>query len=488
MPTGDATVIDLGTVRYDRDDTRRRGPAGPPPGTRWGRVSAWPLGLVVAALLVLPMAGAAAPPVGQVERLWSVPIPGPESNTPVAVDDRHLYLAVVDESSGDRNWTLTAYGLGDGRPRWQVPLGVVNSPWLWPAGPTLVVSASGRDGSQATTGYDGATGKPRWVRPWLLRVPVSDDLVLMMGRTFPPERPDDPLGAGMELIPVDPRTGRDAAVTFRVGTDDHLDVRRGSADLFTLARDGTLTRYDLATGRVAATVATPHRERDADASQNGLRVDDGAVLVMARGGATPPAVSAYDADTLMHRWDAPVPAVSAEPCGPVVCVTSRSGGTPVLYGLDPVTGATRWTLPCDGDASVMDCEGPYVRTLPGDRLWVGHRAVASRGEAWERTVGRVVDAATGRVLATARGWGLESEPQGPGLLLSGLEFARDADRQLGDEAEASPVRTWWAHAEADLSGLRVLGTTGAARCRPAWSYLVCETDREVAVWRVAETP
>src|SRR5690606_12601788 len=166
MPTGDATVIDLGTVRYDRDDTRRRGPAGPPPGTRWGRVSAWPLGLVVAALLVLPMAGAAAPPVPQVERLWSVPIPGPESNTPVAVDDRHLYLAVVDESSGDRNWTLTAYGLGDGRPRWQVPLGVVNSPWLWPAGPTLVVSASGRDGSQATTGYDRATGKPRWVRPW----------------------------------------------------------------------------------------------------------------------------------------------------------------------------------------------------------------------------------------------------------------------------------------------------------------------------------
>ena len=420
MPERDASTIDLGTYRYDQDHAAGGEAAAPTPGHGARRAAVRRWGLPAAVLLVLPLAGAATPPEPALELLWSVPAANPVGDSQVvfAVDDDHLYLATAEEDAGDREWTLAGYGLADGRMRWRAPLSGSNIPSLWPVGPTLVVHTSGRDGSPATAGYEPATGQQRWTRPEGVFRADGHDLMLLMGRTFPAPNPDEPYGDEMELIPVDPRTGRDAGGTLRIGAHDSLVVSArpgGGVDLFTLARDGVVTRYDVTTGEAVATVDTPHRERDAEGSQNQLSVGDGLLLVGARGGDAPPAVSAYDAGTLAHRWDAPIAADLPRSCGPVVCVNSRSGDTEVLHGLDPATGAVRWSVPCTlAGAPGLECQRLAAQPLPGDRLWV---EIEPSGEGREPTTARVVDAASGRPLSATTRWELPFPWQGPGLLL-----------------------------------------------------------------------
>jgi outer membrane protein assembly factor BamB len=498
-------TIDLGVLERERPDDRRQ-PGHWAGWWRWRRtpVRRWGQG-ALAVLLSLPLAAATPlPPPGLVP-VWThamlslsgtAPLPRPVPDGP------HLY-AVAPTAAGP---ALVAYRLADGSVAWRAPVAGDVAAVRVAAGVPVVTTA----GPHATA-YDPATGRVLWRRAGVPWQEVGGSLLVV----------GEPTGDPFRLVTaVDPATGRAlwrrAGVPWReVGgsllvvavpagsghlrvvtavdprTGDALGVVTGQADpavspwqapdgslhLFTLNRDGGLARHPMAGGPVRS-VDTAHEQRQGEPRDDSLGVVDDLVVVTDRTGPLR-AVAAYDPVTLRHRWTLPG-GYGASPCGPVVCVRvvdPDAGPYPSVRGVDPRSGATRWSASCaDADLSGGSCT-MSVRGLGQGRLWM-EMVVPDRYTQGSRVTSWVADATTGEPLTDGLAWSLRERHGGSALLLS------QGDRERAPGTPARPRRWWWARAGAGPE-VEVLGSVDATTCVPHDPYLVCWTDREgVTVWRI----
>lgn len=470
MATTPAT-IDLGTYSF------QTGPEPvPEPERSWaswaGLRRLLPVGLL--AVLLWPLAGAAAPAPPPLVPLWTAP-DGSLSNDQVAVSGAHLY-AVARTGGGP---ALTAYRLADGSVSWQVPLGVPDGP-AWPSGPDRiavgladgVLVVQGFIGSGPVAVYDPVTADLRWAGEGYLD-PFGAGLAELYHQA------GDQLDSSMEIRELD----SGAVVMSFEGTTEQFARQvapDGTVALVGLAPDGQLASYDVASGTVRQRTSTPHQEELRAVRQNFVEIVGDLVLVHDDGGITAE-VAAYDLATLEPLWT--IEARSAGACGPVLCVhTGDLNGRPVeLHGVDPVTGAPRWTMDC-ADAGVSgQCYLHQWRLTPGDRLVVQPHPTDPRpGDPFLHVI---VDAATGRPVAGPTTW--EIVPgDGPGLLLRRGEGVPSSGTEYWREEDITPHRVWWARSDRDLRRVELLGVAEADWCTPHMPYLVCHTAGEpFQVWR-----
>jgi hypothetical protein len=353
----------------------------------------------------------------------------------------------------------------------------------------VVVSTSGPAADHtATIGVDRDTGTLRWTRPESAHHTLGDH-VLLMGDAGTADH-DDPR---MQLIIIDPATGQDkgtiAVEAWELVGIDVVDGQDSGGDRFlvTLSRDGTLTRHHVGTG-TTTTVDTPHAEREENVGQNLLAVQGDLLLVGARGGDEPAVLAAYDAGTLTHRWDVPH-ATTFAACGALVCVGTSEHDewrADTVHAVDPVTGATRWTRSCEGTGAAERCYGPSVQLIDDDRIWLSERTAepllpGGPPPAPEEATSWIADADTGEALTGTVDWRPHGTFDGTHLL-SRPEPLPDS---TPDQRQADWHRTWWAHADADLTGVRVLGVTQTRFCRVHSPHLICETsDNQLTIWSI----
>lgn len=479
-------TIDLGTFRYDPDDAGERVPGAP----RWRprRNTLRRVGPVLVALLALPLAGGAPAPPAPLQSQWSVPIDGQAGPFSWHVDDEHLYVATTDRTRDghDSVGAVTAYRPANGQLRWRLPLQTHNPPRVQLVGDTVVVSTSGPSADHtATIAVDRDTGTPRWTRPESAHHTLGDHVLLVDDAGM---ADDDE--SRMRLTIIDAATGQDEgtiAVEWRaVGVVEGQDAA-GDSFLATLSRDGTLTRHHIGTG-TTTTVDTPHAEREENVGQNWLAAQDDLLLVGARGGDEPAVLAAYDAGTLTHRWDHPH-GVTATPCGTLMCVSVSEDDVfraDTVHAVDPATGATRWSRSCEGTGAAERCYGPSVQPIDDDRIWLSERTAepllpGGPPPAPEEATSWIADADTGEALTGTVDWRPHGTFEGTHLLARPEPLPDPPP----DQQQAGRHRTWWAHAGADLTEVRVLGVTQTRLCRVRQPHLICESgDDELTVWRM----
>jgi outer membrane protein assembly factor BamB len=246
----------------------------------------------------------------------------------------------------------------------------------------------------------------------------------------------------------------------------------GTYTFYTVSDDGVLSRSQIASDGVVDTVQTPH-----DVVGFSVLVFDGIVFFYAFDDSGAQLV-AYDAATLTPRWTVPG-GTQAFPCGLVVCVTVEDPAEQELArvtGVDPATGAIRWSLPCP-EVTIDDLCLAYGQPLaPGDLLWVVLGSLRN-DDSWSG----VVDVWTGQGQVGPSDWSLAGQLDDTTLLLSREEYAGQEDL---------PDRLWWARSRADLSRLEILGTVEASWCSAdSYPVLVCwDTNgpERVSVWRILE--
>lgn len=446
-------VIDLGVYAPG-------GGTEPAPDAPWltrSRLARWwrPVAAALAAVVVLPLAGASPAPASPLALLWTVP-GGPYRDLNVAVGGTDLYaISRIDGGS-----TLTAYRAEDGAVKWSAPL--ADSHGTAPFEVTVVdglplVYTFDRVGH--TAAYDPDTAQLRWTSQGYPDY-VGGGVV---GFLIPVLEGEELLGTSIELR--DTSSGAVALeVDGRAQSLGYGSTAGGKVLAFGLDHDGWLSSYDMATGTVLRRVPTGFSVRPGAVRSTGVSVAHGSVIVSGEIGVDD-VVAAYDAATLEQMWriGAETPVWS---CGPVVCV---GGVAEPLRGVAPETGAPRWTMSC-ADAGVPgECFLHPSELGPGDRLQLTVQPMDTR-PADLRYV--IVDAVTGRPVTGHTGWEASMPGDGPGLLLS-----------RGEGAE--PHRVWWARSGPDLDRIEVLGAIEADRCGQHHPYLVCHTaDGAVEVWRV----
>lgn len=460
-------LIDLGLDRGEPE------PA-PKPAVRWRRQwsvrTRW-LAAVATALLAFSLGGAAALTGRTLERVWSLPIAGGEGPPfgKFTTHDDRLYLLGPGR--------LTAYHLADGRVDWETELDITDEfASISAVADTLLVNGTD-GGAEVVTAYDPGSGELSWRNQGSLWVRGDDWLLLH--RAEP--------GGRTGLVSIEPDTGR---VVGRAGGDAAVDVGiwhplwrapDGARHLFDLQRDGELVRYNLSTG-AARHVQTPHVEREPDSWQNQLRLEDGLLTVTESGGERSGLLAGYDPATLTHVWTVPRGSYTT-PCGEFVCVNVNElgAGTPYEYvrAVDPLTGASRWTLRCpDAGDNNEQCARISVHQLQSSsQVWVTEDWLT--GEDTERYRSWIADAATGAPLTAPTDWSFQSQLDDGTLLLTRGEEGAAAP---GEAAE--PPRTWWGRSDADLDRIEVLGAVTADICLPHLPYLVCGTEGgSTAIWR-----
>lgn len=472
-------VIDLGLDRGEPE---------PPPGPavrrrrRWSARARW--GAAAATVLLASSLGGAAVPTGRsLERAWSLPNAGGEDLPfgTFAVRDDRLYLLARGR--------LTAYHLADGRVDWEIELDIADEyASIWPIADVLLVTDM--TAAEVVTAYDQDSGELRWRQPGGA-VQQGDDR-LMLNRTG---SGSSRRGSGMELIDIDPGTGKAIGSGVWLDSDSGIETPSweapdGARYLFDLNRDGELTRFDLATGAAVQRVQTPHVEREPDTWYNQLVVQNGLLMVSVSGGETPESLAAYDPGTLTHLWTVSGGLYST-PCGELVCVFVEEPGSGTPYehirAVDPVTGASPWTLRCPvfGQTS-EECSYMSIYQLrPSSRLLVTGNW--STGEDTERPRTWIVDAATGTSLTAPIDWDFHGQLDDGTLLLTRQEQEARAIRVDDSIDTAEPPRTWWGRSDVDLGGIEVLGAVTADICLPSVPYLVCWTeDASTAVWLLGD--
>ncbi|MEV7623055.1 PQQ-binding-like beta-propeller repeat protein [Actinoplanes sp. NPDC089786] len=343
-----------------------------------------PAGLVVAAVLLLALGGAAPAATTMWRSIGSIPLATEGTFTPAG--DRIVTLADTDQAR-----VLTAWQQDPPRRLWTASLPASEPPdgvvltagnWLFAEGDTLMVPQS----DYSTVAVDLRSGQTRYTlrnrvepalpgvglirrtifRPGAANDPGSDaDGMLHIGddgRPYhePPQRTEVSgidLGTGRALwrLPV-----RGAAVTRMVG-----------ASLLVVS-DDRLQEVDATTGRVL-------REQE---SAGGGWVDIVGGLAVVFGART---TTAYDLATLTPRWHTPTGPLSdtatGARCDGVVCRRSETGAEVI----DPATGATRWRT------------GREASLRPQGSSLIEYDSVSQRPL-------RVVDAASGRPAADLRSW------------------------------------------------------------------------------------
>lgn len=489
----ESTIIDLGVLDRDEPDgrpwsgaaLRRRWAQWRDRWTRrWRRVPVRRYGqALLAALLCLAFATAAAPSAPRLAQVWTDPslsLSGVAEAPRPVVDGQHLY-AVTPTAAGP---ALTAYRLEDGSRAWQVRPDVAGEVTdLVVAAGVPVLATSG----PRVTGYDPATGGVRWHRIGTPRRAVDGHLLVAARITG---------GQGERTVAVDPRTGEvsgavvlpDRPVTAPWRAPD------GTLHMFALTDDGTLTRHPMAGTATSATIRTQHRVGTGE-PQASIRVVDGVVMLSDRTDAGPQ-LAAYDAASLRPRFTVPG-GYGPMPCGPVVCVRVSATSEPYgsVWGVDPGSGAVRWSASCaDADLGGGPCT-LTVQELGRDRLWM-EVIQADRYTHGSLATSWIAEARTGAPVTAPGQWSLQQRYHGSELLL------RQSARDRAPGVPTRPSQVWWATADpaadstadsaadstADAMGgseVDILGAVSATTCAPHHPYLVCWTENEgITVWRI----
>ncbi len=490
------TTIDLGAVR--RDPAGRGEGALPARPWRPRPLLVRSAALALVGLLAMTVAGAAVPVPAPLAPLWRIE-PGDQQGAlphlwQTAVDDQRMYLgtAQMRGSLPTGSGTLTAYRLADGRVEWQVSLETFQAPRPQLANGTLVVATGGGIDGGVISGYDPVTGEQRWTRPDAMGAEQLGDLLLVTTDFSPPE-PDDPHVGSRDVVAIDPATGQElsGSVTLTLGAEvASWSDPDGVVNLFTLGQDGMLTRHDLATGEQ---ISVPYGGWERGLWTGVSVVHQTVVVTVDIPDEFAVVVTAHDPATLAQRWHARR-ADTAVSCGPWVCLrTDGANGTPVLRAVDPFTGDPQWEL--SPHVLAGDHHAPHVVDLDHDgRLWVsrqpppaddrirGPRVSYAPGASGPAELSRMVDADSGQPLTPPVEWQLQARA-GSQLLLSQSEPV-EVDLDLPPQGEVA-TRTWCAHADIELTEVRVLGSTEADYCLPHPPYLLCETEDEgLTIWRI----
>lgn len=449
------TLIDLGVYSREHGPEPLLAPERPVPlpaarSWRW-----WPV--VLATLLLWPLAGAAAAPVPPLTLLWTEP-EGARSSSEIAVGDTDLY-AVTAAADGP---ALTAFRLADGSVRWEVPLVTPGGP-EWPSG-TQDMGVRLINGMlfvlsyqlpETVAAYDPATAQLRWTGEGFPE-PIGPDRVVLSAvwRDSPGVRSEiRELDTGAVVASFDHTAGQFA---YQVSPD-------APARVVGLSRDGALTSYDPFSGAVLRRVETPYEEVLDAGYQNGVSISDDLVLVT--GYADGLDLVAFDLATLTPLWTIP-DGMGATPCAPVLCVaTVRPDGLPgELRGVDPVTGTVQWSMSC-ADGGTEQCFLAVREPWSDGRVLVEDWALDGSGQG---TGFWVIDTVTGRPLVEPGQWRFVAS-SGESLLLS---------RGEGE--------LWLAWADPELERIEVLGSVEADWCTPYGSHLVCNTGGQpFQVWRLS---
>jgi len=378
-------LIDLGEAwtAAARDDAPRAT-------RRWG----WPLAVALA--LALVPAGSAAP-ARELVGVLTVPLGAADT---FAVSDDGLYV-----SSGTR---LTGYRLDDRGVRWRIAMPFRPQALLVAGTVLLAQTSTDADGEPRTLAVDTLTGQSLWTDQNLVdRVLPGPGLAVTY--TFSARGP-----VGLHTVQL--RTGR----TVWHGPDPigtrtvfDLDGAGDGTGLLTFwvpdgaagNGAGTVQVMAEATGRIIASGPLPPLA-DGDRAGSGqvpapagswLTVAFGRLLV-ARYTGYGTEVTAYRLNTLARDWQATVSSTvyTAADCDSVLCLYGKDE----MDGLDPSSGATRWS----------SREWTRAYPLPGNRLLLSGTA--------RNAALRVVDAVTLRPLADLTPWTPVGGQTGPAPVLS----------------------------------------------------------------------
>ncbi|MFF5171059.1 PQQ-binding-like beta-propeller repeat protein [Micromonospora sp. NPDC000089] len=426
------TVIELGELRDE---------AGPEPPRRAPRPIGRPArAALVLVLALLALAGAAAPVRREV---FAVAAP---SGSAAFLSAGRLFVTEPAGPSAGRAARLSAYavpaaGRGPLTPLWQAPI-----PFATPYGEVgvrdgvvLFVGGADAEGPYRTYAFDLATGERRWEEDGA-GFDVPGGLLISEG--------EEPASRTLRFVEL--ATGRvrwtlpvPGPVGYRAGPD-------GVDRIVTTPPGGPTLVYDARTGaRLTAARIDPAA---LPGELWGQPVGD--LLLLSQENAT--RLTAYGLDRLDRRWEARVGRVwYVSGCGPVLCAYLQPGG---MRGLDPATGAVRWS------------SATWTGTLleRGGRLLVADEP----GSGAEQRVA-YLDAATGRVLAEPGRWWLVSR--------------RPTDRRLVAVRRADDGRAVVAELDVAAARARVLdvlsGVAGA--CVADGDLLACRrSDAGYGVWRL----
>jgi hypothetical protein len=446
-------VIDLGLVGA--------GPSGVDEEVRRYRPPPWFAALVVAVLAVggLTASGSRRPAAGAAFAVEHV-------SGPIRLTGDTLYTMV----GGGRDVMLNAYRLDSGSLWWQYRPAARAVVWTEQPSTDVVLLAPAACVSLdtfQTVGVDARTGRFRW------RVAGTPVLTVSGSGLVLVKRPVDgcaETGLGVDPSPsasfvwsaVDVASGAvvwSLAVaggsTLSVGHDESGAGRWLAVEAF-----GSITVYDLATGKVSAVLplAEPARVRLLAAGSQAL------LLRRVRGVFS---MTSYDAAHLSPQWTIEIPrpvtigladlgVFTSTECGPVVCLGSLAHTT----GLDPRTGAQQWRV-----------NGHLVRA--GAATGIFRRPVPTGGQ--PELV--VHDLTTGAQRLVLSGWDLV-----------GAGAARRTEAAVV-VASTTGRQTWvWS---VDLSGgrLRPIGAVPRqelSQCAALARYLACESrDGNLRAWRLA---
>ncbi|MGC4896481.1 PQQ-binding-like beta-propeller repeat protein [Micromonospora sp. DT31] len=413
------TLIDLGELRDE--------PA--PEASRPPRSVGRPFRILLALVVMLATLTAGAPPA----RPRVSTLPG-GLGAAVFISGDGVFVVRLLGPSADATREIVAYRAD--RERWRRRLpgpGTVVSVWEY-AGRVLVLRQTGDDQAWDTVAYDAGTGAPAWRQPGAA-ISVGEALLIqpVAGAARQPVRRVDPVDG--RTLWTAPTTGELQFGSGSAGLDRLLLTAEAGRAVVLDVHDGTrLAARDLRLGGPLG------RRR--------VVVADGLLLEF---GALTGVVNAYDLTTLRPRWTVTLPSVGyVDPCGALLCAVRQSGG---MWGLDPATGAVRW--------SVARWSG--VVTAGAGRLLVG-ATDAGGGLA-------VLDAADGRVVADLGQWSVI-----PGYEVGGPLFVT---RSLSGGRLLL--------AEADTSGdpPRPRDVFSGSDCESGTTLLACRNrDADVELWRL----
>jgi outer membrane protein assembly factor BamB len=340
-------------------------------------------GLILAALLVLALGGAAPPGSLVWHYLGTVPAPaGPES--PFQLDGDRAYT-VAGSGTGR---VVTAWAL-DGPPRklWAVPFPArVVGPDQVTFGDVRVRRAGDvvllADGP-ATTAVDARTGAVRWRSPIPVQALAGDRIGLVQEPEFRAGTLYDqdsgapgPLyfSAAGEPHNEAPVRTTIRGVDLRTGATVWSAALPGSVNLFAGARllilsSDRLTSLSPDTGAVLRD--TPLPEIAGQAPSAGRLAGDVVLVSYGDDDSDQRWLVGYAAGTLQRRWQRPETKVLLNPgaCDGVVCADGGSGRAV----LDPVTGRPLWRAPADLD---LDLRGADVLESGGGNPAVPVRLVS----------------------------------------------------------------------------------------------------------------
>ncbi|GAA0897095.1 hypothetical protein Vau01_003460 [Virgisporangium aurantiacum] len=447
-------VIELGVLGHDADDEWGvPGPNGRPRPNPW---------LVVLLLLACCTAGAtaAAQPAAAARLVFSA---AGVVDSPQVMGDN--LLATVEGPTGVQ---VTAYDLTTGRVRWeyQPPRRML----VQPAGDTVVIApvSCSQRAPFDTYGVDVASGRRMWeIRGaplWL----VEDAPIVIIKQTQRCSEAtigfDAQPGTKATWIGLDVASGEKRwEIEVPPGVNLAVGVNTGGrASWLAVAERGTITTYDLTTGRDVGRYEVPAAEQP-DHSGPPPRImgagDQLLAVTSTRAGFT---ITAHEIPGLRPRWtNAVTPprtnrvdldGVTARECGQVICL----GPATETIGLDRNTGAERWRAPGRplrvGTGHALFMKAPPVADVP---MFVVH------------------ELATGATVSELRDTDLLNRNYGDPLL------------RRSDEREGQDARLWQLDLAAGTFKTVTVLPGPYANCDAGGRYLACRnSDGQLQVWRL----